>query len=117
MAIEGGSVAPLFATPSVRSASTTIDLGAPRLFVAWLTLNMIDPLDAFDRDNAIAADIFTIDGNRTATRVFDGDHFGPLGTGSNVFQGATFGFGQRIGFFLRVVGPGVAVAAEAVVVF
>ena len=115
MAIETGRVAPLFATPNV-SATVTIDLGQPRLFLAWITVNMVDSLDNFDRDNAIAADIFTIDGSLTAVRVFNGDHWGPQGSGSNVFQGAAFAFGQRITFFLRAIGPDVSAAAEAVVV-
>ena len=78
---------------------------------------MIDPTVDFDRDNAIAVDIFTIDGNRTAIRVFNGAHFGPQGAASNVFQGAAVGVGRRITCFLRVFGPDVAAAAEASVVF
>jgi hypothetical protein len=117
MAIDGGRVAPLFASPSVGSGSVTINLGQPRFFVAWITVNMVDPTIDFDRDNAIAADIFTVDGSRTASRVFDGAHFGPSGSADNVFQGAVVGFGQRITFFLRIFGPDVAAAGEAVVVF
>src|SRR5215211_2121317 len=102
MAIDTARVAPLFATPNAPSSSVTIDLGERRRFLAFLTVNMVDPLIDFDRDNAIAADIFLIDGSRPPVRVFDGDHWGPLGSGSNVFPGAVFAFGQRITFFLRV---------------
>jgi hypothetical protein len=116
MAIETGRVEPLFVNSQVTSDSVTIDLGQPRLFLAWITVNMVDSLIDFDRDNAIAADIFTIDGSLTAVRVFDGDHFGPQGSGNNVFQGAAFAFGQRITFFLRGFGPDISAAAEAVVV-
>jgi hypothetical protein len=115
MAIDRARVAPLHATAETGSDSVTIDLGQRRFFVAWITINMVDPRLPFDRNEAIATDIFTVDGSRTASRVFDGDHFGPLGSGSNVFQGAFVGVGQRIEYWLRVFGT-VDAAAEAVVV-
>jgi len=122
MAIDGGAVVPLFATSSAPTSSGTINLGSPRSFVAWVTINWDDPLTDYDRDNAIAADILSVDGRLTAVRAFGGDHFGPLGppgspNGQNVFQGAVAGFGQRINFFLRVFGPDIAAGAEGVVVF
>ena len=117
MAIAGARVAPLFASPSAGSGSVTINLGRPEFFVAWITVNMVDPTGAFDSDNAIAADIFFVDGSQTASRVFGGAHFGPLGSGLNVFQGAFVGVGQSITFFLRTFGPDVSAAGEAVVVF
>jgi hypothetical protein len=117
MALAGGRVAPLFASPSTGSGSVTINLGRPQFFVAWITVNMVDPTIDFDRDNAIAADIFLVDGSRTASRVFGGDHFGVSGSAANVFQGAVVGFGTRITFFLRIFGPDVSAAGEAVVVF
>jgi hypothetical protein len=84
---------------------------------------MIDPLQNFDRDNAIAADIFTVDGNFTQVRWSNGDHFGPLSppgqtpNGTNVFRAAHAGFGRRIFFWLRMFGPDLAVGGEAIVVF
>ncbi len=116
MAIETARILPLHVNINSRSASGTIDLGQRRRFLAWITLNMIDPTIDFDRDNAIATDIFTVDGARTASRVFGGDHFGPSGSVANVFQGAFFGVGRRVTFFLRAFGPDVNAAAECVVV-
>jgi hypothetical protein len=121
MAIDGGRVVPLFTAPGTTFDSATVNLGTRRFFVAWITINWDDPLRNYDRDNAIAADIF-VDGSPTAVRAFNGDHFGPLGPpGSpnffNVFQGAVATFGQRITFFLRVFGPDIAAGAEGVVVF
>jgi hypothetical protein len=116
MAIGGARVEPLFANAETGSDSVTIDLGLPRFFLAWITINMVDPRLPFDRNEAIAADIFLVDGSRTAVRVFDADHWGSEGSFSNVFQGAFVGFGQRITYFLRVFGT-VDAAAEAIVVF
>lgn len=83
------------------SASATVDLGARRRFLAWGSVTMVDPLTDFDRDNAVALDIFTVDGALTANRVFGGDHWGPEGSGDNVFDGAVVGFGRRVNFWLR----------------
>jgi hypothetical protein len=93
---------PLFALSSTPgSDSITIDLVFARPFVAFATITMVDSLDNYDTDNAVAADIFTVDGARTSSRVFDGDHFGEQGSGENLFQGAFVGVGQRIEFWLR----------------
>ena len=46
------------------SASATIDLGRARPFIAWGSVTMVDSLNDFDRDNAYAFDIFTINGVR-----------------------------------------------------
>ena len=119
MAIETARIMPLkvgIAIASTRQASGTIDLMQPRTFLAWMTVTVIDPTGPPDRDSAVAADIFTVDGNRTASRVFGGDHFGPDGDNRNVFQGAFFGVGQRITFFLRTFDANVDAAAECVVV-
>ena len=32
-----------------------------------------------------------------------GDHWGPQGSGGNVFEGAVRGFGQRVSFWLRTI--------------
>ena len=109
-------VAPLFALGGGGSGSATINVGRRRPFLAWTTVTMIDSLIDFDRDNAVAADIFTVDGVRTATRVFAGDHFGPLGSSSNVFAGAVGGSGTRMSFFLRAFNPSdLAASGEAIV--
>jgi hypothetical protein len=83
------------------TASVNINLGFARPFLAWMSITMVDSLINFDRDNAIAADIFLIDGVRTPVRVFGGDHFGALNSANNVFAGAFTGFGQNVLFFLR----------------
>jgi hypothetical protein len=86
--------------------SAIIDLGRPRQFLAWATVTMIDPtLGTFDRDNAVVADIYTVDGFATADRISGGDHWGPPGNSENVFPGAWVGFGQRVEFWLRVFHP------------
>jgi hypothetical protein len=122
MAIDSGVVVPLFTNNNVSFDTVTVDLGRPRTFVAWIAINWDDPTDTYDRDNAIAADILTVDGNLTAVRAAGGDHFGPLGppgspNTNNVFQGAVVAYGQFIEFWLRVFGPGMQVGAECVVVF
>ena len=43
------------------------------------------------------------DGNLRTGRVFGGDHWGPLGSGGNVFDGAVRGFGRRVNFWLRTI--------------
>jgi hypothetical protein len=92
-------IAPLSAFSS--NASVNVDLGFVRPFLAWVTVTMVDPLIDFDRDNAVAADIFLVDGVRTAGRASGGDHFGPPGSGDNLFAGAVTGRGRNILFFLR----------------
>lgn len=85
------------------SASATIDLGRPRRFLAWGSVTMVDSLTQFDRDNAYAFDIFTVDGALTSPRVNGGDHWGPPGSGSNVFEGALAGFGRFVNIWLRTL--------------
>ena len=85
------------------TASATVDMGRPRRFLAWGSVTMVDPLTDFDRDNAVAFDIFTVDGSLTSSRVFGGEHWGPSGSGNNVFDGALVGFGRRVTFFLRSI--------------
>jgi len=85
------------------SASATIDLGRARRFLAWGSATMVDSLNDFDRDNAVAFDIFTIDGVKTPTAVFGGDHWGPLGSGNNVYQGAVVGKGRFVNMWLRSI--------------
>ncbi|MCP2262202.1 hypothetical protein LX15_005936 [Streptoalloteichus tenebrarius] len=93
---------PLFALKNLGGvASATLDLGYSRRFMAWCTVTMVDSLVDFDRDNAYAIDIYTVDNGRTTTRVVGGDHWGPPGSGQNVLDGAYVGFGQRILVYLR----------------
>jgi hypothetical protein len=96
-------ISPLSAFSS--NASVNIDLGFVRPFLAWITVTMVDSLNNYDRDNVVAADIFTVDGVRTPTRAVGGDHFGASGAIENLFAGAVTGRGRNILFFLRVRPP------------
>jgi hypothetical protein len=82
--------------------STTIDLGYRRPFLAWVTVTMTDSIIDYDRDNAVVGDIFRVDGVDIGGRISGGDHWGPPGSGENVYPGAYVGFGQRINCWLRV---------------
>jgi hypothetical protein len=93
---------PMTALGATGNASVTFDLGRPRPFLCWVSITMIDSLSSFDRDNAVAADIFTIDGIQQPTRVFGGDHFGSNGSASNLMPGVRVGFGRTINCWLRV---------------
>jgi hypothetical protein len=85
------------------SASATVDLGRRRRFLAWGSVTMIDSLNDFDRDNAYAFDIFTVDGVKTTSRVHGGAHWGPSGSGDNVYEGAVGGVGRFVNFWLRSI--------------
>ncbi len=93
----------IFSGVSGGSETATINLGSPRTFYAWCQINMIDSLTDFDRDNAVAMDIYQVDGVRTGWMVSGGDHFGDANTAANVHQGAMVGFGQRITFRIRAM--------------
>jgi hypothetical protein len=93
---------PMTAINATGNASVTFNLGRRRPFLCWVNVTMIDSLSSFDRDNAVVADIFTIDGVQQPTRVFGGDHWGPNGSGDNVMPGVRVGFGQLINCWLRV---------------
>jgi hypothetical protein len=61
---------------------------------------MIDSRILFDRDNAVSAEVFRVDGRILPPRVFGGDHWGPEGSNSNIRPGAFIGFGRTIDFVL-----------------
>jgi len=81
--------------------TVSIDLGRPRRFVAWGEVTMVDSLSDFDRDNAVAIEVYQVDGVETWKAVFGGDHWGPVGNSSNVHQGAYVGSGQVVTLRLR----------------
>jgi len=95
-------IRPMTALGVTGNASVTFDLGRRRTFLCWVSVTMTDSLAGFDRDNAVVADIFTIDGVQQPTRVFGGDHWGPNGSGNNVMPGARFATGRFINCWLRV---------------
>lgn len=108
-------VAPLFVSPSARSASITINVGFRRPFVAFGSVTLVDSNIDYDFDNAIAFDVFRVDGVLTTARV-SGPKWGSPGSGNNVFDGAFVGTGQFITFFLRSRGPDISALAEPIVI-
>jgi peptidoglycan hydrolase-like protein with peptidoglycan-binding domain len=82
------------------SSSALIDLGARRRFLAWGQPTFYDSLARFDRDNGVAFDIFTVDGNNPLRVGFGGDHLATNGAPSNLFAGAVLGVGRRVQFRL-----------------
>lgn len=88
------------------TSSVEIDLGAVRRFLAWGQVNFADSLNRFDRDNAIALDIFTVDGNHPMRVGFGGDHLGTEGAPSNLYTGAVVGSGRRVQFRLSTMHSG-----------
>ena len=115
MAIDAGRAVNLFVV-SNQTATVTVDLLQTRFFVASITINMIDSLIDFDRDNAVAADIFSVDGVRTAPLISGGDHWGGAGTFTNVHQASLVRFGRFVTFRLRGIGPDINACAQGVVV-
>ncbi len=67
------------------------------------SVTMVDSLNDFDRDNAYAFDVFTVDGVKTASRVHGGAHWGPSGSGDNVYEGAVRGVGRFVNIWLRSI--------------
>ena len=107
----------MFALNSTGNQTVTVDLGFSRPFLAWVTVGMIDSLVAFDQDNAVAADIFRVDGTLLPSTVSGGDHWGAPGSLSNVFQGAFAGTGRLISASLRVFNlPDLEAYGEVVVI-
>jgi hypothetical protein len=51
----------------------------------------------------LSFDIFRIDGALTSSQVLGGDHWGPSGSGSNVFEGAVVRTGRWIECWLRTI--------------
>jgi hypothetical protein len=94
---------PIFSGGRGGSETATIDLGRRQPFYAWCQINSIDSLAVFDRDNAVAIEVFQVDGVTTTWRVSGGDHWGPSNTDQNVHEGAVSGFGQRITFRIRAM--------------
>lgn len=91
----------LFSGGNGGSETVTVDLGSARSFFAWCHIAEIDSMTDFDRDNAVAMDVFQIDGVRTTWRVSGGDHWGPSSSDSNVCEGAVAATGRRVTFRLR----------------
>lgn len=87
----------------VSGGTTTreVDLGTPRDFITYVVPVFVDPFINFDRDNFLAAEVYSIDGNRLPTWIHGGDHLGGDGATSNYHAPAQFGHGQRVVYRLR----------------
>jgi hypothetical protein len=78
-----------------------IDLGFARPFLAFVSYSVIDSLGPFDRGNAVAAEVYRVDGQPTWKYLYGGDHFGANGADSNVHEPMYRGFGRVIQFRAR----------------
>lgn len=78
-----------------------VDLGASRRFTAFVAIMFIDSLGPFDRDNAVAAEVYMIDGRPTFNWINGGDHLGPSGADANVHAPTVSGVGRVIRFRAR----------------
>ncbi|HEY5854095.1 MAG TPA: matrixin family metalloprotease [Aldersonia sp.] len=85
------------------TGSAVVDLGSRRRFLAWSQVAFVDSLARYDRDNAVAMDIFTVDGNTPGAVGSGGDHLGSAGAPSNLFPGALLGLGCRVQFRLSTL--------------
>jgi hypothetical protein len=81
----------------------TVDLGGPHTFLAWASTGLIygQGSGPWDFDNAIAAEVFQVDGNIVASDV-SGETLGPPGDLRNLFQTCFVGYGSTVTFRLRV---------------
>jgi hypothetical protein len=119
MAIAGGKQVTLLANPGVTD-TMTVDLIQPRIFVASIMINYIDPVTTITRPSAVAADIISWSDTLSvspSTQAFGGDHLGSQGASTNLFHGCAAGFGQFVTFRLRSFGSELTAAAAGVVFF
>jgi hypothetical protein len=91
---------------AVQEDTQTVDLQRPRSFVAWLQIGYIGGRGTtpWDFDNAIAGEVFSVDGAIQPSEVWLG-RFGAPGAFTNYHRVAVRGVGQRITFRLRVFQP------------
>jgi hypothetical protein len=84
----------------------TIDLGADRDFLAWCVIGYVNGLypGPWDFDNALVAEVFSVDGNRLDISAF-GAKLEQQGSPDNLHQMAYRGRGQYVTFRLRVFDP------------
>jgi hypothetical protein len=102
------------------AGSTTVqdvDLGSRRQFVAFVSYVMIDPLNTFARADALAAEVYQVDGATTFAWINGGDHFGASGADTNVHAPAVMGVGRVIRFRARAIGPDCSFAILGVVFY
>jgi hypothetical protein len=85
------------------TGTVAVDLGRRKRVLAWRQVTMMDSLVVLDRDNAVAIDVFGLDGDRPAPFVFAGDHWGSGESPSNVYAGAFVGDAQRVEFRLSAL--------------
>jgi hypothetical protein len=82
------------------TGSAVVDLGSEKRFLAWGGVTFVDSLSDYDRDNGVALDIFTIDGDHPQRVGWGGAHLGNQGAPSNLFAGAVVGTGREVQFRL-----------------
>ena len=78
-----------------------VDLGSTRRLFAFVAMTGCNPQASFDRSDALALDVFRVDGVLTSTFIFNGDHWGPEGSISNIRAQSFSGSGRRITFRAR----------------
>lgn len=83
------------------TSTVDVDFGMNRSFYAEVSIVGMDPRANFDSGDAFAVDVFRIDGNKTATFVSGGAHFGPPGDNKNAYAPSIRGFGRVIRFRAR----------------
>jgi len=89
----------------VQTATGTIDLGSAPTFLAWTSIGYINGLSGpWDFDNAVAAEIYQVDGNVVPYDTWNGK-LGPEGALTNLHQMSYIGYRQTITFRLRVFQP------------
>jgi hypothetical protein len=79
----------------------TLDLGQARNFLAWGSVTFADSLSVYDRDNGVAVEVWSVDGNVQWHAGTGGDHLGPDGASTNLRPGGVRAFGRFVTFRLR----------------
>jgi hypothetical protein len=95
-----------------------VDLGFPRQCTAYATLVMVNSLTDFDYDNAVFADIASVDGVPLGTWISgDGSNLGSLGDWRNMRWPTWSGVGRIITFRTFALGPDIECAGIGIVFY
>jgi cytoskeletal protein CcmA (bactofilin family) len=90
----------LFARPG-STAVADVDLGATRQVFAFVSMTCCDPTDPVEQSDALAMDIFAVDGAATGGWITGGQHWGGAGEPTNVRAQAFNGSARTITFRAR----------------
>lgn len=98
-------VVPLYALKNNGGVSiATVDLERKHSFLAWVMVPTIDSSADFDRDNAVAGEVYQVDGaDHKWAWLFGGDHWGDNCAFINAHQGVTVAVSRRVTFRLRSI--------------